>query len=62
MLTKIISGVSCAELICTTGISEAFISCVDLDPRTFNKGIEILKNNNIKVIENFMKDEFFVFV
>ena len=51
------SGFSCAELICTTGISEAFVSCVDLDLRTFNKGIETLKKNNIKVTENFMKDE-----
>ena len=37
------TGLSCSELICTTGISEAIVSCVDLDPRTFNKGIEILK-------------------
>ncbi|MDC0456721.1 bifunctional diaminohydroxyphosphoribosylaminopyrimidine deaminase/5-amino-6-(5-phosphoribosylamino)uracil reductase RibD [Alphaproteobacteria bacterium] len=51
------SGFSCAELICTTGISEAFVSCIDLDSRTYNKGIETLKNNNIKVTENFMKNE-----
>lgn len=51
------TGLSCAELICTTGITEAYISCIDMDSRTFNKGIKILKNNNIKVIENFMKDE-----
>ena len=51
------SGFSCAELICTTGIAEAFVSSVDLDLRTFNKGIETLKNNNIKVTENFMKDD-----
>ena len=51
------TGLSCAELICTTGISDAYISCIDMDSRTFNKGIKILKNNNVKVIENFMKDE-----
>jgi diaminohydroxyphosphoribosylaminopyrimidine deaminase / 5-amino-6-(5-phosphoribosylamino)uracil reductase len=51
------TGLSCAELICKTGISEAFISCVDMDPRTFKKGILILKKNNIKVTINFMKDK-----
>ena len=25
------TGLSCAELICTTGITEAFISCIDMD-------------------------------
>ena len=49
-------GVSCAELISKTGISKIFISSVDFDPRTSGKGIEILKKNNIQVIENFMKD------
>ena len=51
------SGLSCAELICSTGISQAIVSCIDMDPRTSNKGIEILKKNNIKVIKNFMRDE-----
>ena len=51
------NGLSCAELICKAGISEAIISCIDMDPRTFNKGIGILKKNNIKVTEHFMKDE-----
>ena len=50
------NGISCADLISKTGISKIFISSVDLDPRTAGKGIEILKKNNIKVIENFMKD------
>ena len=49
-------GISCADLISKTGISKVFISSVDLDPRTAGKGIEILKKNNIQVIENFMKD------
>ena len=49
-------GISCAELISKTGISRIFISSVDLDPRTSGKGIKILKKNNIKVIEDFMKD------
>ncbi len=50
-------GSSCAELISSVGISEVFVSCTDMDPRTFNKGIEILKKNKIKVTENFMKNE-----
>ena len=53
---KNIFGTSCAELISKTGISKIFISSIDLDPRTSGKGIEILKKNNIEVIENFMKD------
>jgi diaminohydroxyphosphoribosylaminopyrimidine deaminase / 5-amino-6-(5-phosphoribosylamino)uracil reductase len=51
------NGLSCAELICTTGISEAVVGCADMDPRTFKKGIAILKKNKIKVLENFMKNE-----
>ena len=51
------TGLSCAELICKIGVSEAFISCIDMDPRTFNKGIDIIKRNNIKVTLNFMKEE-----
>ncbi len=50
-------GLSCADLICTTGIAEVFVSCIDMDPRTSYIGLETLKKNNIKVIENFMKDE-----
>ena len=48
-------GISCAELIVKIGVSKVFISCKDLDPRTAGKGIELLKNNNIEVIENFMR-------
>ena len=51
------TGLSCAELICKTGISEVIVSCIDMDPRTFNKGMEILKKNKIKVTENFMRNE-----
>ena len=50
-------GLSCAELISSVGISEIFISCIDLDTRTFCKGIDILKKNNIKVHLNFMKND-----
>ena len=49
------NGMSCAELISNSGISEVFISCIDPDPRTFNKGINILKKNNIKVHKDFMR-------
>ena len=45
---------SCAELIAKTSISKVFISSIDLDPRTCGRGIELLKKNNIEVIENFM--------
>ena len=48
---------SCAELISKSGISEVFVSCIDPDPRTLHKGIEILKKNNIKVHENYMNEE-----
>ena len=50
-------GLSCAELISSVGISEIYISCIDLDTRTFCKGIDILKKNNIKVHLNFMKND-----
>lgn len=50
-------GLSCAELISSVGISEIYISCIDLDNRTFCKGIDILKKNNIKVHLNFMKND-----
>ncbi len=49
-------GLSCAELISASGISEVFVSCNDPDPRTLHKGIKTLKNNNIKVHNNFMND------
>ena len=51
------TGMSCAELISKSGISEVFVSCIDPDPRTLHKGIEILKKNNIKVYENYMNEE-----
>ena len=54
---KNLNGISCAELISNSGVSEIFISCIDPDPRTLNKGIGILKKNNIKVHKNFMRDD-----
>ena len=50
-------GVSCAEQICRSGIKEIYIGCIDPDPRTNKKGIEILKKNKIKVHINFMYNE-----
>ncbi len=50
------TGLSCAELISGSGISEVFVGCTDPDPRTLHKGIKILKNNNIKVHDNFMNE------
>ena len=52
---KNLSGISCAEKICNHGIKEIYVSCIDPDPRTNKKGINILKKKNIKVHENFMK-------
>tara|TARA_B100001093_G_scaffold5316_1_gene5400 strand:+ start:153 stop:1223 length:1071 start_codon:yes stop_codon:yes gene_type:complete len=54
---KNLNGKSCAELISNSGISEVFISCIDPDSRTSNKGIKILKKNNIRVHKDFMKDD-----
>ena len=48
-------GFSCAEQIYKSGIKEVFVSCIDPDPRTNNKGIKFLKKKEIKVHENFMK-------
>ncbi len=54
---KNLLGISCAEKICNYGIKEVYISCIDPDPRTNNKGIQILKKKNIKVHVNFMNAE-----
>tara|TARA_Y100001968_G_scaffold314277_1_gene339449 strand:+ start:28 stop:1131 length:1104 start_codon:yes stop_codon:yes gene_type:complete len=54
---KNLSGVSCAEQICKSGIKEVYVSCIDPDPRTNNKGIKILKKKNIIIHENFMNRE-----
>ncbi len=56
---KNLNGVSCAEQICKSGIKEIYVSCIDPDPRTHKKGIEILKKNKIKVHKNFMYNEAF---
>ena len=50
-------GLSCAEQIHKSGIKEVFVSCIDPDPRTNNKGIKYLKKRGIKVYENFMNDK-----
>ena len=50
-------GFSCADLIIKSGISKIFISCVDPDQRTFGKGVNLLKKNNIEVFEKFMECE-----
>ena len=54
---KNIKGLSCAEQIYKSGIKEVFVSCIDPDPRTNNKGIKFLKNKEIKVHTNFMNDK-----
>ena len=51
------NGFSCAEQIYKSGIKEVFISCIDPDPRTNNRGIRLLKKKEIKVHENFMKNK-----
>ena len=54
---KNVNGLSCADQIYKTGIKEVFVGCVDPDPRTNKKGINLLKKKNIKVHENFLKDK-----
>ena len=54
---KNINGLSCVDQICETGIKEVFVGCVDPDPRTNKKGINLLKKKEIIVHENFMKDK-----
>ena len=54
---KNINGLSCADQICRTGIKEVFVGCVDPDPRTNKKGINLLKKKEIIVHENFMKNK-----
>jgi diaminohydroxyphosphoribosylaminopyrimidine deaminase/5-amino-6-(5-phosphoribosylamino)uracil reductase len=47
----------CAEAIVKAGIKHAVIAVRDPDPRTSGRGIEILKNAGIEVIEGVMADE-----
>ena len=54
---KNINGLSCVDQICGTGIKEVFVGCVDPDPRTNKKGINLLKKKEIIVHENFMKNK-----
>ncbi len=51
------NGLSCAEQIYKSGIKEVFVSCIDPDHRTNKKGINFLRKKEIKVHENFMKNE-----
>jgi len=50
-------GKSCADLIIESGISEVFICCVDPDPRTNGKSINLFKKNNIKVHSKYMEKD-----
>ena len=54
---KNVNGLSCVDQIYRTGIKEVFVGCVDPDPRTNKKGINLLKKKEIKVHENFLKDQ-----
>ena len=54
---KNLNGLSCADQIYRTGIKEVFVGCVDPDPRTNKKGINLLKKKEITVHENFLKEE-----
>ena len=54
---KNLTGMSCANLIAESGISEIFISCIDPDPRTAGKGVTILKKGKIKVYQNYLQDD-----
>jgi len=51
------NGLSCAEQIYRTGIKEVFVSCIDPDHRTNEKGINFLRKKDIKVYKNFMDNK-----
>ena len=48
---------SCSDQILRSGIKEVYVSCIDQDPRTKNKGISKLKRNKIKVIVGIQKEK-----
>lgn len=47
----------CANAIVETGIKKVVIGCRDFTSKVNGKGIEILKNNNIEIIENVLEKE-----
>ena len=47
----------CTEAIIEAGISKVVIGSIDPNPLVGGKGIEILRNNGIEVIEGILKDE-----
>lgn len=47
----------CTEAIIESGISKVVIGSLDPNPLVAGKGIEILRNNNIEVVEGVLKEE-----
>lgn len=47
----------CAELICRRGIKRAVIGVKDPNPKVAGRGIAMLREAGIEVIENFLEDE-----
>ena len=51
------SNPPCTDAIIKNQISKVIIGSSDPNPVVSGKGVEILKDNNIEVVENFLKDE-----
>lgn len=47
----------CTEVIIKSGISKVVIGSTDPNPLVTGKGVEILRNNNIEVVEGVLKEE-----
>lgn len=47
----------CTEAIIKSGITRVIIGSVDPNPLVAGKGIDILRQHNIEVVENFLKEE-----
>ncbi len=47
----------CANAIIDAGIKKVVVGCRDFSKKVNGKGIELLKNNNIEVIENVIEEE-----
>ena len=47
----------CTDAIIESGISKVVVGSVDPNPLVAGKGLEILRNNGIEVVENVLKEE-----
>lgn len=47
----------CTDIIIESDIKKVYIGCIDDNPKVAKKGIEILRNNGIEVVENVLEDK-----